>query len=251
MNGFEKYGLKHTSPSQINMFADCAAAWAARYVYNCSGSFGVAAQVGVLVEKVVYQTLIGRDFDEACQEACSKFAKDNALNPNEKQRDRIHDIVPMARQAVDELKPYGVPEHDPITHKQRKIELLCKGEGWEIPVIGYLDFVFPEHGLVVDLKTTLRAPSAMSSAHLRQGAVYKKAMGNHAVKFLYVTPKKYVWHEVENEDSILGGIKNILTRQEKLLRNMDKHQLKDSVPVNAASFYWNGMEGVRSDLYGV
>lgn len=249
MNGFEKYSITHTSPSQINMWEECPAAWLAKYVYGENFSFGVAAQIGVLVEQVVANTITGKMSNEgALEQAKETFRRNNALNTSEKDLKRIDDIELMSNLAIEELKQYGDPDFP--ESGQHKIELNCKGDGWDLPVIGYVDFVYPNHGLIVDLKTTLRMPSNMSDAHNRQAAIYKKASGNKAMKFLYVTPKKACWHELEDEKPWLSQIKTILNRQEKALR-LDADALKDVLPLNLGSFYWNGDESIRKRIYGI
>lgn len=253
MNGFEKHGIGHTSPSQINMWCDCPAAWGARYLFDKKFPFGVAAQVGVRTENVVSKVLMGKSFGDALQEEQNLFRRQNALNTNEKEINRVNDIEYMSLLALDELKPYGEPEFiNTLTgHKQQSIEIKCNGADWVLPVMGYLDFVFPKYGLVVDLKTTLRMPSNLSLNHARQGAVYKKAMGNKQMKFLYVTPKKTGWLELEDEKPYLEQIKAVLNRKEKLLRHFAKEDLKNLLPVNMSSFYWNGSENIRKELYGL
>ena len=57
-----------------------------------------------------------------------------------------------------------------------------------MPVIGYIDWRFADHGLIVDLKTTERFPSQIGDAHGRQGAVYASAHGNFGMRFAYVKP---------------------------------------------------------------
>lgn len=249
MNGFEKHGLKHTSPSQINMWEESPAAWAASYLYGRKFSFGVAAQIGVLTESVVASVLSeSSTFDAALEYAKTTFNKNNALNPNVKDLERVNDIGVMATQAIEALKQYGRPDF--TLNGQHKIEIICKGDGWELPVIGYIDFLYPSHGLIVDLKTTMRMPSTMSGAHLRQGAIYQAAMGNKAVKFLYVTPKKCQSFDVDGAEH-LKEVKAILNRQEKMLAAFDAEQLKQVLPINLGSFYWNGDEQIRRDLYGI
>lgn len=250
LNGWQLHNIQHSSPSALNMFSDCAGAWLAKYRFGHSFKFGVAPQIGILVEKVVANALLERmTLDEAIKEAEGHFNKTNALNTSEKDRERVGDIRPMAELAYNELKQYGKPDFN--GEDQHKIELLCKGEDWELPVIGYLDFVYPEHGLVVDLKTTLRIPSTMSDAHRRQEAVYKKARGNNAIKFLYVSPKKASMLENEDSGESLRQVKAILTRQEKFLRMGDAETLKGFVPINSSSFYWNGEESTRFKFFGI
>jgi hypothetical protein len=252
MNNFERHGIKHLSPSSINMFADCAGAWAARYLFNKNFKFGVAAQIGVLTERVVEEVLLGSGLGDALDRAHSKFNKENALNVSEKDLKRIHDIESMAILALEALTQYGEPEviQKLNGNEQQKIEIICNGGGWSIPVIGYLDFVYPKHGLIIDLKTTLRMPSSMSMAHQRQAAIYQAAKGNMGVKFLYVTPKKYSLLEVDDIKPVLENVKAIAARMNNFLA-LDVDTIKEIVPVNAASFYWSGDENILKELYGL
>jgi hypothetical protein len=253
MNGFERHNLKHTSPSQINMWSDDPSAWVARYLFNKKFTFGVAPMIGTLTEKVVANVLCGFSLEVALAGAKSEFNRQTAIGFSEKDRARIDDIEAMALQALEILKPYGEPEFlQKITgREQQKIELLCRGAGWELPVIGFLDFVYPKEGLIIDLKTTMRCPSEMSVSHARQAAVYSKAKGDMACKMLYVTPKKSALYGVDDVNAVLAEVKTILTRQEAFLRLHDRETIQRIVPINAASFYWNTDSHIRRELYGV
>ena len=253
MNGFEKHGIDHLSPSSINMYAECQGAWAARYIFNHKFSFGVAAQIGVLTEQVVQDVLLGADFAAALEAAKKEFRKKNALNTSEKDIKRINDIEAMAHLALEELKQYGEPEfiHGLNGVQQQKIEIMCNGGDWSIPVIGFTDFAYPKHGIIFDLKTTLRIPSVMSMAHRRQAAIYRAAKGNMGVKFLYCSPKKCSILEDENFDEALASFKAIAKRLEAFLRAHDKEQIKEIAHVSDSSFYWNGSEKIRKELYSV
>ena len=138
------------------------------------------------------------------------------------------------------------------------ITLLAEGLGGGItlvatfiPVIGFLDLVFPEAGLVIDLKTTGRCPSVMSAEHQLQRAIYQKAKGNQAVKFLYVTPKKTNLLEDGDPNELLGRAKTQITRMERFLRSGTKRDIAGVIPVNPNTFYWNGAEAIREELYGI
>lgn len=255
MNGFEKHGLKHSSPSALNMWADCPGAWCARYLFGKQFSFGVAPQIGVLVEEVCARALMEEmTLDEAIEQAEKTFNKNNAFNTNQRDLARITDIRAMSVHALEALKPYGKPvfEHCIMNgRKQEKIELICNGDVWKMPVIGFLDFVYPDHGLVIDLKSTLRIPSEMSEAHKRQAAIYQQAVGNKAVKFLYVSPKKSSLLDAGDTAPILANVKAILNRQEAFLRLHDAETIRKIVPINTSSFYWNGSENILKELYGI
>lgn len=253
-NGFERHNIDHSSPSSINMWMNAPCAWIAKYLLNEKFSFSLAARAGVLAEDAVVNVLTnGWTQDDAIKAALDEYNKACAFGASDADRKRGEAITGMIDGAVSELKQYGEPEFDKslTDNKQKKIELVCNGGAWSIPVIGYLDFHYPQHGLVVDLKTTMRLPSEMSNEHMRQGAVYKQAMGNHAVKFLYVTGKGTKWHEIEGHKDILAEVKQSIIRQEAFLNLGDAELLKRIVPVNMGSFYWSGDSDIRKKLYGI
>ena len=158
-------------------------------------------------------------------------------------------IEPMATLAIEALKQYGKPKV--MLTGQQKVNINCAGDGWKLPVIGYLDLDFPDHGTVVDLKTTLRMPSVMSPGHQRQRCVYARCKGNAAVKFLYVTPKKVAFLEDGIVEEELAKIKLILNRTERFLRAGGRDFLASIVPVNPNSFYWRGACNTRKELYDI
>jgi len=156
----------------------------------------------------------------------------------------------MVEIAVEELKGYGKPEFPEDSH-QEKISITARGEDWSIPVIGFLDLVFPDHGVVIDLKTTGRIPSTMSPEHQLQRAIYAKAKGNMAVKFLYVSEKKASLLEDGDPTELLQQSKVQITRMERFLRTLDKDQAKAIIPLQPSSFYWKGAEDLRKEFYGM
>ena len=247
-NGFERHNINHSSPSSINMWVDCPHAWLAQYLFNKRSEFGTAAKAGTLVEDAV-TNVIARGFtlDAAVASAVEIYNTFAIFDQSEAAKKRGLAIPGMICLAVGELSQYGEPEFNE-QGKQKKIELLCNGAGWVLPIHGYLDYDFPKHKLVVDLKTTMRMPSEMSPSHQRQGAVYKKATGRR-VRFLYTTNKNIETYEVENEMETLGEIKAILNRQERFLSAGDPAFLKSIVPVVTGSFYND--KAITKELFGV
>lgn len=255
MSGFIQHGISHSSPSSINMYASAPCAWVARYLLKREFSFSNAAKAGTLAEEAVVN-VIGNGWtqDKATAEAVAEYNKACALKASDADRKRGEAIPGMIDNAVKELAQYGEPDmaRDIIYGKrQHKIELKCNGDGWQLPITGYLDFKFPKHGVIVDLKTTLRLPSEMSDEHLRQGGIYRGASGNNAVRFLYVSGKNAVWHDIPESAPILAEVKVLLNRQERFLRLGNAELLQSVVPINAGSFYWTGDEGIRKEIYGI
>lgn len=255
VNGFQLHNIGHSSASSLNCWAEAPCAWISQYLFFNKGKFSAAAKSGVLVEDAVVNVLArGFTADQATAMAMEAFNKFIALSTDEADRKRGEGIPEMIRLALSELNQYGTPEFDKDATsdiKQKKVDVKCKGDGWTLPIIGYIDFHFPKSGVIVDLKTTTRMPSEMSPSHLRQQAIYQQAFGNQAVKFLYVTPKKSQMFDCAGHKDTLAEIKTILNRQERFLRLGSSDLLRSLVPVNTGSFYWTGNEAVRKELYGI
>jgi len=248
MNGFSKHNITHLSASSINLWTNAPDVWVAKYLLKKSLPFGPAAERGKAVESAVVHTLLGQPESEAIEQAERLFDKQFPIGDDKTAKERAL-IKPMAQVALEELIEFGKPEFANGTD-QEKIVTTAKGDGWSIPVIGFLDLVYPAHGLVVDLKSTTRVPSKMSAEHQLQRAIYAHAKGNMAVKFLYVSDKKAAWLEDGDVAEVLAQAKAQMTRMEAFLRHHDAQTAAAVVPVNPTSFFWSGAETLRREIYG-
>lgn len=248
-NGFERHGIKHSSVSQINKMEDAFDAWFAEKV--CGHKFPTSAAMwrGIVCEDIVVDVVSGAsEFKDAIEKRLVKYDRmaGPLFDPSfDKERSNIE---PIAELAIENLSKYGKPTF-PIGGQQ-KVSITCNGDGWKLPIIGFLDLVYPDKGLVIDLKTTTRMPSKMSAQHRRQRCFYQKCMGNSAVQFLYVTPKKATFMEDGDVAEELADIKAILNRTERFLRAGDQDLLTEICPHNKNSFYWRGAESVRQEVFG-
>lgn len=253
MNGFAKHGLQHSSASAINMWCDAPHMWVAQYLLNKRGTFSAAAKSGVLVEEAVVNVLArGWTGADAIKSAVDEYNKFTALSCTDSERKRGAGIPEMIELTLATLAPYGTPEFDRDLMgniKQKKIELTCNGDGWTLPIIGYIDFHYPSKGVVIDLKTTMKMPGEMSDPHKRQACIYQKAFNNQAVSFLYVTPKKVQMFDCGDTGDMLGQVKTILNRQEKFLSCGDADKLREIVPVNTSSYYNDA--AITKELFGI
>jgi len=248
-DGFTKHGIDHLSASNINLWSNAPDVWVMQYLYGIRTPMGPAPWRGICVEDAVVEVLCGGKLTEALDKAHEKFNSRFMIADDNTSREAAR-INPMVEIAVEELKQYGKPEF-PEDGRQEKISITARGEDWAIPVIGYLDLVFPDHGVVIDLKTTGRIPSTMSAEHQLQRCIYAKAKGNMAVKFLYVSDKKSALLEDGDVNDLLTQSKVQITRMEKFLRTLDKEQAKAIVPMQPSSFYWKGSEDLRKEFYGL
>ena len=254
MNGFEKHGIDHLSPSAINLWIDDPAHYIFKYVLGQKSPSSPAMWRGISVEDGVKAIIAhGQSFADAIRDAEATYDAKTAFGGDSEKRQQERDLIkPMIEIAVDDLTEFGKPSFAE-DGSQHKIELTAAFEDWSIPVIGFLDFKFPSFGTIIDLKTVGRLPNngVMSEPHQRQRAIYAKASGNMAVKFLYVTPKKSLLLEDGDATEILTEIKAHIARLERFLSLGDKDTLRSVVPVNPSSFYWNGCEQARRELFNV
>jgi hypothetical protein len=252
-NGFERHNIDHLSASSINLWANAPDVWVMQYLHGLRTPMGAAAWRGICTEDAVVQILMGESETAAIDQALTKFDKRFPIGDEKTTAERRR-ITPMTQLAIEELIEFGKPEFPEVEegdNLQEKISITAKGDGWSIPVIGYLDLVFPQHGVVIDLKTTGRIPTTMSAEHQLQRAIYAKAKGNMDVRFLYVSEKKTSMLADGDPTELLAQAKVQISRIEAFLRHCDKDTAKAIVPVQPSSFYWSGNEQLRKEFYGI
>jgi len=197
---FEHYGLSHLSASQINLYTSEPALWVLRYLFGHKDPLSPAAARGISTEKGIEHGLCNPDapLQECIDLALQDYDRSLTLivdDKKEKERDGIPGIVEVG---LEELRKYGIPTLPEDDHRQQRIEVEIPGVS--VPAIGYLDFDFQDHGIIVDLKTQLRLASKISPSHARQGAIYSQSRGNNVdMRFAYVTPKKQAVFSMETD----------------------------------------------------
>lgn len=265
MNPFHFHGIKHLSPSSVNMFTGSATAWVARYLLGYKFSVGPAAWRGIAVEDGLTAYLFKQaSVEDAANIALQKFDElKGTLNMEdnvENERKRIYRYVVNAIDALIELETnfnVGQSQLPPIGMEkgQWSVGLPCRfGEAQndKVDVIGYLDYLYDngEKQTIVDLKTTARIPSEWSPAHAMQAAFYKRAHGNNPdVYFVYASPKEEgkdrPFNILKLDDEIyqtyLNRLKDTIKRMSNTLRlSEDPFVLAESLPHDDTTFYWKG-----------
>ena len=264
-NGFEIHGLKRISVSNVNKFREAPDAWACQYLGKQRFPSGWAAVQGQAVEAGVELSLFnGLGIDDAQQHAISFLKKESLFfdNKPEEMEKRTPIVKRMVENALEQLMPLGVPEIPEEGKRQHIIQVpvrFTEGDNGTVDLIGYLDFWYPEHNLIVDLKTTSKAPSKWSLSHGIQAAVYQKAVAaKHGkepqVKFLYCLTRQkdpFIWMEMTEGAEYLKKFKFTVTQMERLLRlSNDSSEIIASIPHNPDSFYWNNAEEIAQTFYG-
>src|SRR5512134_804296 len=183
MNSYERHGITRLSPSTLNHFAAAPAHFVMQRLLNLRAPASAAAARGNAVERGVHFGLIHPDLplDACIADAEAAFDRAMVLNPDNRRASERANIPGYVTHALSELRGYGVP-----SAAQHRVEISL--DDVPVPVRGYIDWRFDEHGLIVDLKTTGWLPAAISDAHGRQGAIYAKAHGNYGMRFAYTKP---------------------------------------------------------------
>ena len=262
---FDKFDIKHVSVSSTNKFRDATDAWIASYLYKLKFPTGYAAIQGSSVEfgvdLGVYNDI---DIDTCAEKAFDRFRTSTRMMPNQydelKKREPI--IHQMVRVALEQLEQYGKPEAPQYGDRQHKIEIPVRfkdGKNGTVPVIGYLDYWFPNHNLIIDLKTTSKSPSGWTLGHGIQASIYQRAMEKKTGKkpqvlFLYCLTRKkdpFVWLEMEEPEDFLNTFRNTVITMHNLLDKFDsKEEILSVVPHNPDSFYWSDGKHIAANLYG-
>lgn len=179
---FSKFGIDHLSVSSLNLWRAEPARWVARYLYGVKDD-GIMASAwrGNAVEAGLNQALAGEDDDTSINIALSNFDLATGGEVTDETAAERSNIPGMVRQVALNLRPLGRP----LT-TQRRVERRLSGI--EVPIIGYVDYEWDE--FLVDLKSTLRMPSAPRGDHAVQVVSYGDCL-NKRPGLIYVTPKKY------------------------------------------------------------
>lgn len=252
MNAFLRHGIDHLSASHLNLFVAQPAMWAASYLLKRRTGVGPAAHRGTAIECGVEAGLFDPEMPvEAAQElASAKFHALTRLSADPRIEKEREVVAPSVAVALAELRQYGLPAKAE-NGRQHKIEVALPGV--PVPAIGYLDLLFPQHGLLVDLKTTARIPTEMSDAHCLQGGIYASAMHNHQVRFAYVSAKKIAVYVLDTPAAHISRAVRVAKAIENFLSLSDDSELLTRCfSPDLSSFYWGdaSARALANEIWG-
>lgn len=239
MNAFERHGITHLSASSVNLFIAQPALWCASYLMKRRTAVGPAAHRGTAIEAGVEAGLFDPAMPVAdCQKvALAKFHSLTRLSADPRIEKEREAIAPSVAVALAELRQYGLPTLPEDGTRQHKLVIDLPGVA--VPVWGFLDFFWPEHGIIGDLKTTARIPSEISDAHCRQGALYTRHGSNLEVRMIYVSAKKVAAYIVPDIGLHLATFTRAAQAIERFLSlSEDAEKLTRCFEPDLSSFYW-------------
>src|SRR5262249_40728251 len=160
-----------------------------KYLLKAPDEAGPGGWRGKAVEAGVDCLLFGRDTKIATEAMQRQWDNDAQGVIDDDAQEEYDALTGFLTQAMLAFASKPVP-----FERQAKVELQLPGIA--VPLIGYADWVWPDHG--TDLKTTWRVPTTPDPAHIEQAACYAMA---HGVPFdlTYVSPKKWTRYEVTQQ----------------------------------------------------
>jgi hypothetical protein len=233
-NAFEAHGIDHLSPTSLNVWAMSPALWVMERLLKQKVPVSCAAHRGSAVEHGVTLGLQHPDLTLGeCQQAALRKYDELAAFSGDPRRQKHRDDVPdTVSTALLELRHYGRPDRVQERVERRLPEV-------PVPLVGYLDFGWSQHGFIADLKTSEKLPSEISDAHARQGAMYC-ADSNYEMRFAYATPKKIGVYILQEPQRHVRDLVVIAKRLEKFLAlSCDPQELAGLLVPDLTHFVFN------------
>lgn len=232
--GLALHKIAHLSPSSINLWAASPSTWVmerllkARAPVGCAAHRGAAAEAGIVAGLQDFSATV-----EACQAiGLREFDRLTALSSDprrEKERDGVPGII---ARGIAELRQYGPP-----SGYQGKVEHMLPGV--PVPVLGYWDVRWDQHGVTLDIKSQLRLASEISTPHARQVSLYIHGT-NHEGRVAYITPAKVGVYVLTNPTDHIAAMVNVAQRMDRFLAiSADPAELASLLVPDLESFYLN------------
>ena len=230
-NAFETHGIHHLSPSSINTYISDPPMWVARYLFNIKSSSGPAAIRGIATEFSLAKKYEEGKFDYDTLEA--KFitlCAESMLSFKDKKTEKERKLLKGFGEVIDKNFKYKN-----LKSYQERVEVQL--EDLPIPIMGYIDFRFPNK--IVDLKTTTRMPSNPTEAQKRQMAFYSMAYPNNSLDLFFATHKDYKKFSLKNLEEYKKQLEKVAYSIQRFLSiSRDKYELASFVYPNFDSWTW-------------
>jgi len=235
-NSFEQHGINHLSASSCTAFVTSRAMWCLERLLKWDSPKTAPMHAGTAGEDGIVHGL--KNLDAApteCVDQAMKRFRDLMVLTKAERREKYEKVLPyFVQHGLQELRPYGTPS--PV---QGKIEKQM--DGVAVPFVGYFDLYWADAGVLTDIKTTLKMPSAIKVNHARQVALYKSTISDNLdARVTYVTGNGAKTYALENHREHVEALHKIaLTMQRFLGLSKDKHELCALVCPDYEHFVWS------------
>lgn len=245
--GLALHEIAHLSPSSINAYVAQPAAWVMERLLQRRAPVSSAAHRGTAAEAGIVMGLLdpAAAISDCVAHALSTFDQLTALSADPSVAKERDGIPGMVTTAIPELRQYGVP--------QAQLRVERKIAGMPVPLVGYLDLHWPEHGLTLDIKTTHRIPSEISTNHARQVGLYVHGT-NHQARVAYCSPKRITVYALSDTTRPVEEAVAIAQRMDRFLAISPDPRVLAALLVPDADhyFYANPIAAAhRREVYGL
>ena len=266
-NPFETFEIEHLSASSVNTYIADPCMWILRYLYNYKSPSNPAMWRGTVVDEGIgsflgfYKNEDGEWVKKKTKTTPTKVVE-NALkqfqglyNFHKKTTDidkskyeREKNFVPKY---LNVAMPYYARLGTPVFY-QKKISLQL--DEIPIPIIGYIDLQY--EGVVRDIKTVSRLPSAIPDTVNRQLSIYALCeKSTPIVDYVYVTSSKaeVITMFVEDVEEHIGVVKRVASSIMDLLSySNDVNQIAKLFYPNFDDWRWSeGEIKVAKEIWSI
>jgi hypothetical protein len=228
--------IERHSPSSLNLFCADPGMYVLERILGQKQPVGVSAHRGTAVEAGVTLALMDANvaLADCIAHALQTYDGLTALSGDPRREDQRKLIDAMVGIAAAELRPYGKP-----SSTQGFVE--WRPDGLAYPIVGYYDFLWADHGILVDLKTTERLHAQIQVPHARQVALYTGAISDNIDgRLTYVTPRKCATYRLENAREHRNALHQIALRCEAFLALSDDPEFFVGITApDFSNFYWS------------
>lgn len=229
---FERHNIKHLSPSSLSLWTANPALWCGKYLLGWRDEGGPAMFRGTAVEAGLSAFLHGEG--NADFVALQNFEANAQGQADDDWQQARAEIQPMLTQAMNAL----MAQKGTRPLMQKKVTHWV--DGLPVPVIGYLDYQWPEIE-VLDLKTTNRIPSTPRPDHAAQVGLYCRCERT-AGRLLYVSKSKSASYTLSEEEA--SAAFEPMIRAAKSLGYFLEHCRDGTdalrmLPINTDDFRWS------------
>lgn len=245
-NPFERFGIRHLSPSSLNLWNANPGLWALRYLGGLRDAMGPGAWRGSAVGVGFAEFLKSKDRGAALEAALNRFADEKPSEIDARAAKELENIEPMLDVLIADSASYKAP----LKEAERKIEYPI--DGLAVPVIGFIDLDF-EGAPFIELKTTLRMPTSPKEDHVRQVALYRAAAKKPGA-ILYATPNKCATYPIGDNQAAraLDELKRDAFSLQRFLSSCERpEEAITSLPMNTQDYRWSEAASAKLQEFAI
>jgi hypothetical protein len=224
------------------------ALWVMERLLGIKAPVSCAAHRGTAVETGVTLGLLNPDVPiDACRRgALLRFDELAAFSGDPRKQKHREEVPGMVENALLELRQYGLPDRV----QERVVREL---PGVPIPLLGFIDFGWSQHGIQGELKTSGKLPTQINGSHARQLAAYVHNT-NYEGRICYVTPKRIAVYALDDVEKRFMELREIAVRLGRFLSlSRDPHELASLLVPDPDHWLWSNpfATATRIQVYGL